>query len=123
MAASFAIFLQALLPLSFMTGVNADAARAASTDLPGWSMESLCTTLHGATGADRAPAPAGQVPGSHPVCPLCLGLHIMDAYVPSLIAVAVPGIHRPAVVARDVSLGRLDDRRSASRARAPPVLA
>jgi hypothetical protein len=122
MIASFALFLQALLPLSFLTGTS--DAGAASADSPSWSMGSLCSAVHRATDADETPAPGGQAPGSHQSCPLCLGLHLAAAFLPpTTIAIVVPrerGLERRH---RDVSVDRPDDRRSASRARAPPSLA
>jgi hypothetical protein len=121
MVASFALLLQALLPLSFLTGA---AVSAASGDPPMWSMGSLCTAANGTTAPDETPAPAGQIPGSHPICPLCLGLHLVDAYVPpTTIAVLVPRDHTLDGRARAVAVNRPDERRSATRARAPPSLA
>jgi hypothetical protein len=122
MIASFALFLQALLPLSFLTGMG--DMGSASADSPSWSMGSLCSAVHQATGADETPAPGGQAPGSHQSCPLCPGLHLATAFLsPTTIAIALPrerGLERRL---RDVSVDRPDDRRSASRARAPPSLA
>lgn len=121
MIASFALFLQVLLPLSFLAGTS--EAGSTSADSPSWSMGSLCS-VHRATETDETPAPGGQTPGSHQSCPLCLGLHLAAAFLPpTTIAIVLPrerGLERRH---RDVSVDRPDDRWSSSRARAPPSLA
>jgi hypothetical protein len=118
--ASFALLLQALLPLSFVTGA---AASAASGGLPMWSMGALCTAANGTTAPDEAPAPARQIPGSHAICRLCLGLHLADVYLPPATPpVLVLRDHPLDRRARAVAVARPDERRSATRARAPPGL-
>jgi len=102
MLASFSLLLQALLPL-----VPA-APMAGGAGMPGGVMATLCLTRDAsAPDPHRVPARPASSQGM-PVCPVCLGLHLVAAYVPP------PGLAIPLP-------RRVDDVRAAARSAAAPA--
>jgi hypothetical protein len=122
--ACFALLLQALLPLAFPGSANGRDLRDGSADLPIWSMGSLCAASHATDGTDKTPVPAEKSPGLDRSCPICLGLHLAEFYLPpTTTAIHVPRDHALVPRLQDAAIERLSDWRAASRARAPPDLA
>jgi hypothetical protein len=102
MLASFSLLLQALLPLMPATPM------AGGAGMPAGAMATLCLTRD-ASAPDPHRVPARPAPSQGiPVCPVCLGLHLVAAYVPPP-ALAIP-LPR-----------RVDDVRAAVRSAAAPA--
>lgn len=81
--ATFSLLLQALLPLMPAT------AMASGAGISTQAMASLCLT-EDVPVPDRHGVPARHEPGqASPACPICLGLHLVAAYVPPP-ALAIP---------------------------------
>jgi hypothetical protein len=116
--ASFSLLLQALLPLT------PAGSPASASVMPSWTMASLCLSQD-ASVPDRHGAPARQEPGEDsPVCPVCLGLHLVSAYVPpSTLGVPLPRLVRDIREADRPSAAPVEAWRAASQARGPPTAA
>ncbi len=116
--ASFALLLQALLPLT------PAASPAGEPGMPYWTMASLCLSQD-ASVPDRHGTPARQEPGEDsPVCPVCLGLHLLSAYVPpSTLGIPLPSLMHDIRVASRLTGAPAEAWRAASQARGPPTAA
>jgi hypothetical protein len=116
--ASFSLLLQALLPLT------PAGSPASEPGMPNWTMASLCLSQDAAV-PDRHGTPARQEPGKDsPVCPVCLGLHLISAYVPpSTLGIPLPSLVRDNRMASRLAAAPVEAWRAASQARGPPTAA
>jgi hypothetical protein len=100
------------------------ASMALESGIPSWTMASLCLSQD-VSAPDPQGAPARQEPGEDsPVCPICLGLHFLSAYVPpSMLAIPLPRLVRDIRIASWPSAAPAGAWRAASQARGPPTAA
>ena len=83
-AACWALLLQLLIPL-----FHTPPAQAANDPARVWAAPICHADSPAASdlGADGHPEPAKQLPGAHPVCPICFGLHLAGTYTPPNLSV------------------------------------
>jgi hypothetical protein len=97
---------------------------ASEPGMPSWTMASLCLSQDAAV-PDPQGTPAGQEPGKgSPVCPVCLGLHLVGAYVaPPALGIPLPVPGHDLRVAGRPQVAPAEALRAAFQARGPPPAA
>lgn len=119
-AACWALLLQFVISL-----LHVPPTQAADADAPQWTVAPICHVEVGSlqpAAADQDQQPDKQAPHAHPVCPVCLGLHLAGTYVqPTFVVlprpVATVAIHFSGRRHEESRAGLLD---GSAQARAPP---